>query len=438
MTLAASETPSEAVGETVGQAVELRDAKRKAMACLVAAALVFVTMIVLPHGVATDWIRAAAEAAMVGGLADWFAVVALFRRIPVPGLAGHTNIIIRKRDDIADGLAVFVKEKFLDVNSVVALIDRHNPAQAVTQWLDSTANTRRMGDTVARLLRNTLDLFEEKTIRSFARDAIDAMIARVDLTQSVASVLETLTRDNRHQALLRDTMRHLLNMLKRQDTRDQIAAVIAHWLKVEHPVKEKLLPTDWLSSHGAEMISEWLMRLLEQVEKDDSHQLRRKFDEVTQGLIQRLRNDAAFRAKAEDIKRYLQEHPAFNAYVGELWTEWRDRLKADLAREDSTIYRKVMAAGQWLGAELARNELLRHALNRHLREAAQTMAPDFADFITQHISKTVRSWDAADMSRLIELNVGKDLQYIRINGTIVGGLIGAVLYLIAQAPAWLR
>ncbi len=97
----------------------------------------------------------------------------------------------------------------------------------------------------------------------------------------------------------------------------------------------------------------------------------------------------------------------------------------------------MVAAGQWIGAELARNESLRASLNDHLREAARNMAPDFAEFITRHISNTIRSWDARDMSRQIELNVGKDLQYIRMNGTVVGGLIGAALYLLAQFPAFL-
>jgi uncharacterized membrane-anchored protein YjiN (DUF445 family) len=421
----------------MNQESELRDAKRKAMAFLFAATAIFIVTLFLPHSFAIGWLRAAAEAAMVGGMADWFAVAALFQRIPVPGLAGHTNIIIRKRDDIADGLAVFVKEKFLDKDSIVALIDKHNPAQAVTAWLDSAANTRLLGDAVARFVRGTLDLLDEKSIQAFAKHAIDAMIDKIDLTESAAAILESLTRDNRHQTLLRDSIGHLVELLKKPATRELIATRIVSWLKAEHPKKEKVLPTEWIGNQGADIISEGLLRVLEEVEKDDSHQLRQKFDEMTQRLIQRLKEDASFRAKADDIKRYMKEHPAFNTYIGQLWTEWRERLKADLAREDSAIYRRVVAAGQWIGAELARNESLRQSLNQHLRDAAGSMAPDFAAFITRHISSTVRGWDAKEMSRQIELSVGKDLQYIRMNGTVVGGLIGAGLYLLAQVPMWL-
>lgn len=431
------QTPQAHDTNAMTQAQELGKAKRRATALLLAAAGIFAATLFMPHSLATDWIRAAAEAAMVGGLADWFAVAALFRRIPIPGLSGHTNIIIRKRDDIADGLAVFVKEKFLDKDSVVALIDRHNPAQAVADWLQSAENTRRIGDAVAKFLRGMLDLLDEDDMRKFARDAINAVLRRIDLTQAAADVLDMLTRDNRHQVLLKESITHLVALLNEPNTRMLIAARIVEWLKAEHPAKEKVLPTEWIGNRGADMISAALLRILTQVEQDDSHALRKKFDEVTQDLIRRLRDDAAFHAKANDIKRYLQEHPALHAYIGELWNDWRERLKEDLTREDSSVYQRVVAAGQWVGDELARNASLRQSINQHLRDAAGQMAPDFADFITRHISGTVRGWDARDMSRQIELNVGRDLQYIRMNGTIVGGLIGATLYLVAQLPGWL-
>lgn len=185
------------------------------------------------------------------------------------------------------------------------------------------------------------------------------------------------------------------------------------------------------------MISAALSRVLTQIEGDADHALRKRFDAAVQRLIQRLKHDATFHARAEALKAHLKQDGTLNAYVGGLWAEWRDWFKRDLAREDSATHRKVAAAGQWIGAELARNASLRASLNDHLRDAARSMAPDFAEFITRHISNTIRSWDARDMSRQIELNVGKDLQYIRMNGTVVGGLIGAALYLIAQLPAWL-
>jgi uncharacterized membrane-anchored protein YjiN (DUF445 family) len=421
----------------MNQEEDLKVAKRKALALLLFAFAIFVITILLPRGFLTDGVRAAAEAALVGGLADWFAVAALFRRIPLPGLAGHTNIIIRKRDDIADGLAVFVKEKFLDVQSVVSLIERHNPALVVTRWLDSPANARQIGDVVVRFASGMLDVMDERDIQAFMKKAVDAMIDKIDLSGSTAVILDSLTKNGRHQALLDETIAQMIALLNAPATRAFIAERIVEWLKSDLPRTERLLPTEWLGSNGAGMISAALGRVLAQVEADADHALRKRFDTAVQTLVHRLKSDASFHAKAEEIKAYLKQDGALNAYIGDLWAEWRAWWKRDLAREDSAVHRKVAAAGQWIGAELARSEALRTALNDHLREAARSMAPDFADFITRHISSTIRSWDARDMSRQIELNVGKDLQYIRMNGTIVGGLIGAALYIVAELPAFL-
>ncbi|WP_020204180.1 MULTISPECIES: DUF445 domain-containing protein [Cupriavidus] len=419
------------------QDTELRIAKRKALAFLLFAFAVFIATLFVPHGFAAGWVRAASEAAMVGGLADWFAVAALFRRIPLPGLAGHTNIVARKKDDIADGLAAFVRDKFLDVPSVVALIDRHNPAQAVAQWLAAPGNTREIGDVVAKVAGTALDLMDERDIQAAIRHAAHAMIGKVDLSRSAATILESLTENGRHQALLDASLAQLIRLLNEPGTRAFIAERIVEWLKSEHPKKERILPTEWIGSNGADLVAAALGRVLGQVEADTTHQLRRAFDDAVATLIARLKDDPAFHARADRIRQQLQGDSALNAYLGGLWADWRGWLKQDLARADSVVHRKVMEAGHWIGAELARSPSLRASLNDHLREAARGMAPDFAEFVTRHISSTVRGWDAREMARQIELSVGRDLQYIRMNGTLVGGLIGAVLYLVAQMPALL-
>lgn len=332
---------------------------------------------------------------------------------------------------------MFVKEKFLDVQSVVALIERHNPALVVTRWLESPANARQIGDVVVKLASGMLDVMDERNIQSLLKRAVDTMIDKVDLSESAAAILDSLTANDRHQALLDETIAQLIALLNEPPARAFISERIVAWLKSDHPRKERLLPTEWIGSNGADMISAALSRVLTQIEGDADHALRKRFDAAVRRLIQRLKDDATFHAKAEALKAHLKQDGTLNAYVGGLWAEWRDGFKRDLAREDSATHRKVAAAGQWIGAELARNASLRASLNDHLRDAARNMAPDFAEFITRHISSTIRSWDARDMSRQIELNVGKDLQYIRMNGTVVGGLIGAALYLIAQLPAWL-
>ncbi|VVD76500.1 hypothetical protein PCO31110_00897 [Pandoraea communis] len=418
-------------------AIALQRAERRALSFLLVALAIFIATLFMPVHFATGWIRAAAEAAMVGGLADWFAVEALFRRIPIPGLARHTNILIRKKDALGDGLARFVREKFLDTPSVVRLIQQQNPADAVSHWLGSHENTRQLSAVLVKVASGVLDVMDERNVQAFIRRALDTMIDRLDLSQSAAAILDTLTRDGRHQALLDETLDYLVELLNEPQTREFISARIVDWLKTDHPKKEKVLPSAWLGDKGSDMISAAVTRLLAQMEADESHQLRQAFDRAVAGLIERLKHDAEFQAKLDAFKTQLKGDTALNAYAGGLWNEWRSWVKRDLARDDSVIGAKITGAAAWIGQELARSASLRKALDAQLLDAAERMAPGFADFVTDHIRSTVHGWNAEHLSRQIRLSVGQDLQYIRINGTLVGGLIGAVLYLIAQAPVLL-
>ncbi|VVE02308.1 hypothetical protein PPN31114_02187 [Pandoraea pneumonica] len=418
-------------------AIALQRAERRALSFLLVALAIFIATLFMPPHFLTGWIRAAAEAAMVGGLADWFAVEALFRRIPIPGLAAHTNILIRKKDALGDGLARFVREKFLDTPSVVRLIQQQNPADAVTHWLGSHENARQLSAVLVKVAGGVLDVMDERNVQAFIRRALDTMIDRLDLSQSAAAILDTLTRDGRHQALLDETLDYLVELLNEPQTREFLSARIVEWLKADHPKKEKVLPSEWIGNKGSDMISAAVTRLLAQMEADESHQLRQAFDRAVAGLIERLRTDAEFQAKLDGFKTQLKGDTALTAYVGGLWNEWRSWVKRDLAQENSVIGAKIVGAASWIAQELARSESLRRALDAQLLDAAERMAPGFADFVTEHIRATVHGWNAEHLSQQIRLSVGQDLQYIRINGTLVGGLIGAVLYLIAQAPGLL-
>lgn len=193
------------------------------------------------------------------------------------------------------------------------------------------------------------------------------------------------------------------------------------WLETEHPLKAKLLPTEWLGEHSAEMVTDAVNTLLDEVSHDRTHQIRQAFDHAVQKLIDNLKSDPLMAQKAENIKAYLKNDETFNRYLGEVWGDLRSWVKNDISSDDSRIKQRIAEAGQWFGETLLRDDALRESLNEHLEQAAHRVAPEFAAFLTRHISDTVKSWDARDMSRQIELNIGKDLQFIRINGTLVGG-----------------
>ncbi|WP_410012320.1 DUF445 domain-containing protein [Sodalis sp. RH24] len=414
---------------------ELKKIKRVALLLLAVAAGIFVATLFIPPGFWRDGIKAVAEAAMVGAMADWFAVVALFRRVPIPFIAAHTAIIPRNKNKIADNLALFVREKFLNTSSLAGLIRKHDPAQTIAGWLTDPANADRLGGQILQLMRGFLDFTDDRRIQGFIRRALDAVIDKIDLSVSVGAILDSLTKDGRHQDLLDAGLRQLVKLLNKSSTRTLIADQIIQWLKREHPLKEKVLPTEWLGEHSATAVANAVNAWLDEIGRDRGHELRGRFDRLAQKLIERLKHDPATARRAEEIKHYLKNDEVLNTYISGLWGDVRGWLKDDLDRPDSVLHGKVTDAGLWMGRTLAEDANLRASLNQHLEQAALRMAPDFSAFLTQHISDTVKSWDARDMSRQIELNIGKDLQFIRINGTLVGGFIGLVLYLLSQLPA---
>lgn len=427
---AAAPFEASALADRAGQ---LARAKRQATGLLLAVVFVFALTYLFPRSLGVACVRAVAEAAMVGALADWFAVSALFRRIPLPLLQRHTDIIARNKDRIGGNLAVFVRDRFLDAPSLVAMIRRHDPANLLAQWLTSPANAGLLGRQVARLALTALETVEDAKIQAFLSQAARTLVGQIDLTRSMASALGALTYQGRHQALLDDLLERLGAMVRSEDTRAFVADTLVQWIKREHPLKQKVLPTDWLSGKGAAAITHAVETLLQAVAEDPQHELREALDGAVQRLIARLQTDPDWARRGEEVRSYLQNDEVLGRYVRDLWQGLRERLRADLADEDSQLSRRVAGMGQWLGMSLAGDAALRVRLNVRLELWAATFAPDVAQSVAEHIRATMQRWDAQEMARLVELHIGRDLQFIRINGTVVGGCIGLLLFAVSHA-----
>jgi uncharacterized membrane-anchored protein YjiN (DUF445 family) len=365
----------------------LKSAKRLPLALLLLVALGFVASSVA----ASHWqqvplwlacIKAVTEASLVGALADWFAVSALFRHIPLPLVGRHTAIIPRNKDRIGLNLANFVRDKFLDGPSLVALIERHDPARVLAGWLTAPANSALLGRQVARLALAALEMVQDRQVERFLSHSFKALLAQLDLPRAAADLLSGLTRDGRHQAVLDDVLARVSGLLREAETHVLIAQTIVLWLKREHPLKEKMLPTDWLGEKGATAIAGALDSLLQDIASDPGHHMRKAFDDSVHRLVARLQSDPAMADRAERLRDYLLHDEKLAGYLRALWLGLRARLQADLAND---------------------------------------------------IADTVRRWDALELSELIELHIGKDLQYIRINGTLVGGAVGLLLFLLSNA-----
>ncbi len=413
-------------------AAALQRAKRQALALLCVVTAVFIATSVLERGLWLSCLKAVAEAAMVGALADWFAVRALFRRVPLPLIGRHTAIIARNKDRIGVQLAQFVRDKFLDADSLVALLRRHDLVERLAQWLVLPANAQLLGQQVARMAAAALEMLQERQVEHLIHKAVCTLIGQIDLSRTLATVLGALTHNARHQALLSDALAQLIDTLQHEETRTWLARTIVQWLKTEHPRKEKMLPTDWLGDQGAALMAHALEGLLAEVASNPEHELRARFDEAVHTLIERLQTDADWARKAEEVRHYLQTDATLGGYVHELWRGMRAALLRDLTDDDSAVARNVRAMGLWLGQSLAQDAALRQALNARLQDWAHSLAPEVSQFVAQHIQDTVQRWDAQELADLVELNIGKDLHYIRINGTLVGGLIGLALFVLSH------
>lgn len=415
------------------QRTHLARAKRRALLLLVLMAATLVVSFWLPPGLFASGLRMTCEAAIVGGLADWFAVEALFRPLPVPLIGRDTDVIARRKDEIGENLARFVQDKFLDADSLAALIRRQDLAADLGTWLAQEENTRRLGGFLVKCMAGSLQLVEADRVQHLLKQATRAVMADVDLSRSAGEVLDTLTAGGRHQELLDQVIAKMLHLLDKQGTREAIAGKIVLWLKTEHYRKQLVLPTEWLGDKGSQLIAEQLGRFLDEVRDDPAHGLRTAFDAQAADLIARLKGDPVMQQKAEQIKRYLLNDEDLGRYASELWRTVSEWLHKDLEDSDSQIHRNLMAAALWLGREISGDAELRRTLNAQLEAAARSAAPEFSAYLTTHIRDTVKNWDAREMSEQVELSIGTQLQKIRINGTLVGGVIGLLLFVGGEA-----
>ena len=416
---------------------ELTQSKRKALYLLLLAAAVFIITFILPKSDAVDMLRVISEASIVGALADWFAVYALFKPISIPFISAHTAIIPRNKDNIADSLSTFVRDKFLDVDSIAHLISKNDPAAGISEWLVKPENAERLGDHLIKVMVGTLDFIDDKPIENFIMQSLHELIDRVDLSKTSGTILETLTTNNRHQELLNEIINQLINLLQNPENQKFLSDKLVQLLQEEFPFLEKILPSEWIGKKGVGSIVSALQKILNAVTEDNNHSVRNDFDAYIHSFIQKLKDDIDFIAKGHEIKEHIKQDEPLKAYAKDVLATLRHWLENDLNCLDSIVRQKIILMGHQLGESIAEDADLRESINQHLLASARSMAPDFSQFLTKHIRDTIKNWDAHEMSHQIEINIGKDLQFIRINGTIVGGLIGFILYSVPYAISYL-
>ncbi len=377
------------------------------------------------------WVGAFCEAATVGALADWFAVVALFRRplnLPIP----HTAIIPRNKARIADSLAVFVRDHFLEPQALLAKLEVFNPASRLGEWLSQPAQAKMLAGMARGWALQALDLLDEAAVRRAIQGFVVEQLRQWNAAATAGELLGLLTADNRHQRVLDEGLKRIARWLDNDKVRQQASALIVRYIRKEWPTLASTVdwvkPIDEIGDSLADRLARAGLEELQQVLSQPEHPLRRDYARWLGDYIQRLREDPALAARVDTLKQQMIDHPALQQYVQGLWQRIHGFLHADLSREDSTLATYLERSLGKLGDAIGSDPALRDALNQHMLTGAEKLTTRLRAGVTTHIAQTVKGWDEKKLVEQLELSVGRDLQYIRFNGTLVGGLIGLLLH----------
>jgi uncharacterized membrane-anchored protein YjiN (DUF445 family) len=398
---------------------------------LAATALLFCTaalFVVARHFEATHWawgyVAAFAAAATVGGLADWYAVVALFRRplgLPIP----HTAIIPRNHLRIADTLGTFIETNFLAPEPVEARLSEVDFAALVADWLSDRERAAALAGFILKLVPQSLGAIDQSGLKGFLGKRIMSELERVELAPLAAGLLGAVTETRRHQRVLDE----LLAALEKVLTNEETLAALRERIRKELPALFNLYRADAyllrkiVASTGA---------FIQEARADPNHPLRVEFDGFVMGFIERLRHSPELARRAEGLKRDLLARPEIAAIAEGAWESLRTFLERDAQGPDSQVRRELEAMLVEIGSQLARDPAIRTEINRGMVRVLADFVQSQKSGVGRFIADQVKSWDIDVLIGRIELTVGRDLQYIRFNGAMIGGLAGLALHALEQ------
>ena len=397
------------------------------MLLLVALAYVAATAFGTAHP-SLKWLAIFCEAAMIGALADWFAVVALFRHplgLPLP----HTAILPRNKQRIAAGISQFIQDNFLSAQAIVAKIAEVGPADKLREWLLKKENARTVASYATRLLSFALSAFDDARVRSFLQRLVATKLREVDFAAGAGELLDLVTKDRRHHAVFDEVLRLLAEALAREETRDTIAKAVVAESRLVDFVKKVGFDLD---EAIARKIVSGAAKLVEEVRNDEAHALRAQFDAFIARYIERLKSDPGTRQKVRELLEELINNPALLGYVDALWREFRDWLGRDLADRDSRVHGALADLVSGFGERIDSNPELRSWIDEQILRSVPPLIDEHKAKIGRFIEDRINDWHDARFVQEMEREIGPDLQYIRINGTIVGGLAGLLIALLTQ------
>jgi uncharacterized membrane-anchored protein YjiN (DUF445 family) len=371
---------------------------------------------------AAAWVRAFAEAAMVGALADWFAVTALFRHpmgIPIP----HTAIVPSNKDRIGRNLGNFVEQHFLAPAVVRDKIAQVDFVEAFADWLGEGDRPRKLAERLAERVPGLLAQLDTRGLRHALQADLNRRLRRIELAPVAGEILALHIADGRHHRMV-----------------DQLIAELGRLLAEYEPairarVREKTA-WYWRSIGVDTALSDKIVAAAEEViaemSRDLEHPWRKKFDAVLAELAHDLKTSDEYQRRLDVFKAELLDHPALQHYLASVWDEVQSAVLADIGRDDSVIVNTLERGLAALADTLNGDAQARARLNRWLRSAIVRVVEAQRHEVGHLIAETIRRWDAQVFTERIESYVGDDLQYVRINGTLIGGLVGLGIHAVSR------
>ncbi|ATA72290.1 MULTISPECIES: DUF445 domain-containing protein [Capnocytophaga] len=406
---------------------KLRYHKRMATTLFLIMVVLYVTMVFLqkryPETSLIGYIKAFSEAAMVGALADWFAVTALFHKplgLPIP----HTNLIENRKKSIGDNLGGFVVDNFLKPEGIRPYVEEVKITPFLAEWLSKEKNINTLTNEISEKIVQLVNGIDEENATDFITQKSKELLHEIELKTLISKSLDYIMEEKEHQKLLSFILQKIETYIweNKSLVQEKVSSKSAFFIPkfVDDILADKI--TEGLANYVAEII------------KDPEHSVRKEVDSQLNAFSKDIQTSSAWSTKIENIKSQIINSKSIDKYALQMWKYLKDYINNDLAKPttDSTLKQYFYKYIQKLSLQLHTDVELQQKINRQIQKTAYQFILKNRHEVGILISRTVGNWQGKELSRKLELEVGKDLQFIRINGTVVGGLAGVLIYAITQ------